>query len=187
MRQVLAVILLLGLTQPNAASAHILADRSAPGECKGDTIAPLEDNAPTLPADLVPGLLHWIARATDYEITNSLANPPSIAFCAKGDVILYESGLITVPHDLRAAYDLVEERILLVRPWDPDNPRDRSALLHELIHHVQLKNRIWECPQAPEWQAYKLQEAWLAEQGIEAEFDWLAIYIRSKCPRDIHP
>jgi len=186
-RRLLAAILFSTFALPGGGFGHILADSSVPGECQGDAVAPLEDIAPTLPADLLPGLLRWIARATDYDVADSLASPPSVAFCAKGDVILYESGLITVPHDLRAAYDLIEERVLLVRPWDADSLRDRSALLHELVHHVQMKNRSWECPQAPEWQAYELQEAWLAEQGIEAGFDWLQIYFRSKCPRDIHP
>jgi hypothetical protein len=61
------------------------------------------------------------------------------------------------------------------------------VLLHELVHAVQFDNRSWDCLGAPEWQAYKMQEAWLAEHGISADFDWLLIYMQSRCPRDIHP
>jgi hypothetical protein len=61
------------------------------------------------------------------------------------------------------------------------------VLLHELIHHVQLANRDYECLEQPEWEAYQLQEAFLAEHGIASGFDWLQIYFLSQCPRDIHP
>ena len=78
-------------------------------------------------------------------------------------------------------------RIHLVRPWDASNTKDRSRLLHELIHDVQYINRGWTCKEEPEWEAYKLQEAWLAAQGVASEFDWLHIFMLSRCPRDIRP
>lgn len=164
----------------------VLADRLAPQSCHGDGYA--LDQPPALPSEtLIADLLRWIGGATGYDITAALAKPPEIDFCITGEVIPYEDDIMTVPDDLRAAYDWPNRRILLVRPWTADDPRDRAALLHELIHHVQLLNRSYECPQAPEWEAYKLQEAWLAENRIEAGFDWLVIYMASRCPRDHHP
>jgi len=36
--------------------------------------------------------------------------------------------------------------------------------------------------------AYRLQEAWLAERGTEAEVNWVAVVLDSGCTRrDIHP
>ena len=78
-------------------------------------------------------------------------------------------------------------RIHLVRPWGAANARDQSRLLHELIHDVQFQNKSWECPNATEWEAYKLHEEWLQQHGINPNFNWFAIQMRARCPRDIHP
>ncbi len=48
-------------------------------------------------------------------------------------------------------------------------------------------NRTWEGPQRMEWQACRLQQEWLAGQGIEAGFNWFGIHLASTCPREIHP
>lgn len=99
----------------------------------------------------------------------------------------YEETRVLVDEHLRAVYDWPHQRVLIVAPWDAENPRDVSVLLHELVHHVQLADRAWPRLQAPEWEAYTLQERWLEERGIESGFDWLQIYFLSRCPRDIHP
>ncbi len=88
---------------------------------------------------------------------------------------------------LRGLFDPDAVRIWLVRTWNPENPKDLGVLLHELVHAHQTGQR-WECPQAMEWPACKLHELWLQENGITAEFDWLAVYLQSYCrPRDQHP
>lgn len=137
--------------------------------------------------DLVAPLLRWIGDHTDYDITQSLAAPPRISFCETGQIIHYEDRDVIVETGLRAAYDLTHQQIFLVRPWSAQDTFDLSVLLHELIHHVQLQNRSWDCIGAPEWEAYKLQEKWLKAHDIDPEFDWLTIYMMSRCPRDIHP
>jgi len=49
-----------------------------------------------------------------------------------------------------------------------DNLADRSILLHELVHHLQVANAAQStCREASEAQAYGLQIQWLREQGIE--------------------
>ena len=184
LRRACAVAVLFASAAP--ALAVVLADRLAPQSCQGDGEALALP--PTLPsAALVAELLHWIDAATSYDIAAALANPPEISFCSKGESIRYEDDILIVPNDLRAAYDWPNRRILLVQPWSADNPRDRSALLHELVHHVQLLNRGFDCPQASEWETYKLQDAWLTENDVESGFDWLLIYMASRCPRDHHP
>jgi Domain of unknown function (DUF6647) len=137
--------------------------------------------------EVVRDLIEWIGQNTNYDIERSLTNPPSVSFCDTGETIEYEAMEIVVDAQLRAAYDAKIRHVFLVRPWDASDTMDQSRLLHELIHDVQYLNRGWNCLQEPEWEAYKLQEMWLAQNGLDANFDWLQIFFASRCPRDIHP
>lgn len=159
------------------------AGRSAAQPAAEDCRSPRQAEAEALAGDL----LDWIAANTVYDVTETRAALPWIAFCAPGDVLSYEGAPVLVDPHLEAAYDAKARTIHLVDPWTPEDPFARSVLLHELIHDVQLLNRDWPCLGAPEWEAYKLQEQWLLEHGIEHDFDWLYIYFTSKCPRDVHP
>ena len=138
-------------------------------------------------AQTVAELLQWIGGKTDYDVSRVLADPPVIGFCRKGQEIPYEDRTMVVEPNDQAIYDPVNRRIYLVGPWSRTLTRDLGILLHELVHDVQFRNRTWNCPNETEWEAYKLHEAWLAEHGIAADFDWVRIYFQSKCPRDIHP
>jgi hypothetical protein len=135
----------------------------------------------------VDALLDWIEENTQYEVSQTREDPPEVSFCKMGDQIDYEGSLIIADKGINAAYDSQSRRIHIVGPWDQNNIRDQSILLHELIHDVQLFNRDWYCLQEPEWETYKLQDKWLQEQGMESGFDWLYIYFLSRCPRDHHP
>lgn len=136
--------------------------------------------------ELIRELVTWIGGHTAYDVSKTLADPPEISFCREGEVIDYESDHVLVDEMLRAAFDLQSRRIFLVQPWNAANPRNLSTLLHELIHDVQHLNRDWACKGEPEWEAYKLQEAWLAEQGIESRFDWMFIFVISRCRPAVH-
>lgn len=140
-----------------------------------------------LPDGAVGQLLDWIEQQTDYDASKARSDPPAIVTCATGDVIDYAHEATIVDQGIHGLYDFDQRRIYLIEPWEYDNLLDRSVLLHELFHAVQLDNREWDCVGAPEWEAYKLQEAWLAEHGLEADFDWIEIYFWSRCPKDIHP
>ncbi len=167
------------------AEAYILTQHRPIDDCLVPVAASLEPAF--VPQSVVADLLDWIADATTYDVADTRDNPPEISFCSIGDIIPYEGDEVLVNDTLSGAYDLPNRRIILVRPWDPGDIRDRSVLLHELIHHVQLRNRGYECVQAPEWEAYKLQEAYLNAHGLASGFDWLQIYFLSQCPRSIHP
>jgi hypothetical protein len=149
-------------------------------DCPLPPVAPLADPA-LVPAKLVGTLLDWIAAETGYDVTPVRDDPPEITFCAVGDLIEYEDIAVHVGSDLHGLYDDIHRRIVLVRPWSPEDPRDRALLLHELTHRVQMANREWPCPQAPEWEAYQLQARYLAAHGIEAGFDWARIRTLSRC------
>lgn len=89
-----------------------------------------------------------------------------------------------------AAYDRDSATVYLRNDWDLDELRSRAALLHELVHHVQLFNRIpYECPAAREPLAYGLTLKWLREQGAKDPYalldtDEFTIMVRSMCPED---
>lgn len=135
---------------------------------------------------VITELFDWIGANTDYDVEAARAAPPEIYTCEKGEMIDYEDADLVVEGEIRGLYDLERRRVILTEPWDVNDLEDRSTLLHELIHHVQWTSREWPCPGAPEWEAYKLQERWLTAQGVVAEFDWVAILLRSQCERDIH-
>ena len=137
--------------------------------------------------ELIDDFAEWIEAETEYNVDIIKKNPPEVVFCDVDEIIEYEDTEITVPSDLRAAYDLPANRIFLVQPWDATDIENQSAFLHELVHAVQLGSRNWPCIQAPEWEAYSLQDLWLRQNGISKSFDWMQIYFLSRCPRDHHP
>jgi hypothetical protein len=164
-------------------------ERAAAAESGGwfSAADPVGRRGEAVPAAAITALIDWIDRHTDYDVTETRTDAPEVVFAWSGAQIPYEHGEITVGPSLRAAYDEEHRRIHLVRPWKVAFLRDRSTLLHELIHDVQSRNRSWPCAAKSEWEAYKLQAAWLAEHGVDAGFNWLQIFFLSRCRRDIHP
>jgi len=65
-----------------------------------------------------------------------------------------------------ALYRPAHSTILLRADWSRDSLRDRSILVHELVHHMQdAAGRGYPCPAAREREAYALQARWLEERG----------------------
>jgi hypothetical protein len=141
--------------------------------------------AAAVPAATVATLTRWIEAHSPYS-AEGLA-PPVIRFCHTGQVIAYGGRNVIVNRKLRAAYDIANDRIFLVSPWSANDPMNLSALLHELVHRLQFHVRKWKCPAAAEPEAYDLQQLWLTEHGIDANFDWLRIYVEARCPSGAHP
>ena len=88
----------------------------------------------------------------------------------------------------RGYYDPDTATIYLIRPWSPESPQDVSVFLHELVHHRQQVAGHWYCPGAQEPEAYRLQEAWLAERGESIAINRIAVALEAGCtPNDFHP
>jgi hypothetical protein len=89
--------------------------------------------------------------------------------------------------EFQALYNREEGSIYLPLEWQPDDLRQKSALLHELVHHVQRANNVEApCVAAHERQAYDLQIKWLREQGVDDPYSLirtneLSIYMVSVC------
>ena len=79
----------------------------------------------------------------------------------------------------RGLYDPESATIWLARPWAPRNPFDVGVLLHELVHHRQAVSGHWYCPGAQELPAYRLQQAWLNDLGLEPDVNWIAVVLEA--------
>ena len=138
----------------------------------------------------IRALLTELVSWTDAEETYRATSRPisKIKFVDAGETVTAEGQEFIVADRTRGLYDEKKATIYLARPWSVDDPFDRSVLLHELAHHLQVNTRHWYCPQAMEWDAYRLQETWLVEHGIQSGFYWPAILLESSCSkRDHHP
>jgi hypothetical protein len=92
--------------------------------------------------------------------------------------------------DLQALYDHASTTVYLPVNWRSNDLRQSSALLHELVHHVQWANNHMEgqCRGQLERQAYDLQIMWLREQGVANPHDVIGvdeftIFLISRCPQ----
>ena len=158
--QIWAAVLVVG-------TSLLLAQGATAADPTGtDCEAPEPPTGPVVTSSDLDGLIGWIALKTDYNLGSVYRDPPEIVFCKVGEIVDYEAEGLLVDEILAAAYDASRRRIYLVQPWSAEDPFDLSVLLHELVHAVQLDNREWPCPGAPEWEAYTLQSLWLRDHGI---------------------
>lgn len=136
------------------------------------------------PDGLVTRLERWLDVNSAYP---SRAAAPRIVILPAAEAEARGGHATMIRGRLRGLYEPETATIILSAPWSADDPRDVAVLLHELAHH-RMSARHWYCPQAQEEDAYRLQAAWLAAEGLEDGFYWPAIMLESSCaPRDIHP
>ncbi len=133
--------------------------------------------------NLMLDLLDWVALNTAYSVSKTKKNLPEIVFVKRHDRVIFNGQPLVIEDIFEGLYDAPENLVMLVSPWDSSNSYQVGTLLHELVHVVQsdASNWHWNCKQETEWEAYKLQQAWLIEQSIDSDFNWLAILIRSRC------
>lgn len=128
----------------------------------------------------------WLDTHTD------LPRPPlplaRVELVAPRAEILHEGHMTALGGSVRGVYDTQTATIYLVRQWFGDTARDRSVLLHEMVHHRQAHAQHWYCPQAMEWDAYLIQEDYLNAHGETGAFNWAWVLLASSCAvRDHHP
>ncbi|WP_323766407.1 DUF6647 family protein [Marinovum sp.] len=169
-----------------ALATAIVALFPAPPRAENTTLALSSEwrQADTVHA-LVSTLEDWLDARADWPRRQGL---PRIHFVSQWQAAARQGATASFQRGrLRGLYDPDRSEILLVRPWDSRNAEHVSVLLHELVHHRQAPH-YWYCPAPQELPAYRLQEAWLSEQGLSAEVNWVAVVLDVGCtPRDIHP
>ena len=187
--EVAAAILTFSSIGALLATDALGSDSYSPGVAPAQETAKRVDGDSRLPSlSLKVAMLKWIGANSEYDVTEIIAKPPTVAFCERGSTLVSEGEAVHFDDRLNGVYDPKTRRICLAEPWNAANVKNAGVLLHELVHHVQFQNRRWLCPKKTEWEAYKLQEAWLIENGATPDFNWLFILLSSSCtPRDFHP
>ena len=117
-------------------------------------------------------LTAWIVKKTGW----ALGDAPPVHFIPFAELVKFFTGGKPTTSQIEALYSEQEHSIYLPDSWRPDALRDRSILLHELVHHLQYLNKVKvTCSSEYELQAVKLQVTWLLEQGVEDPLHLLGI------------
>jgi len=130
-------------------------------------------------SEIVVELISWIVLRTGWTKKEkpviNLVPPEKIAtICGNGHT--------------KACFAHKGRTIYLPQTWDAKNLRDRAALLHELVHYLQVLNSIEaKCAAAYEKDAYRLTIVWLQQHGVSEPYQFLnidkfTIGIYSACP-----
>lgn len=155
--------------------AMLVDARSSEATCNPETIEP----------GIVTNLIAWIVAKTGWTVQE----PPSICFVSLGQLRKIYQGDGGASNEVRIGgiYSSDIHKIFLLNNWNANDLRDRSALLHELVHHLQRLNYVkTACLAANEAEAYHLQLEWLRERGIQDPYTFLdinefAILLISQC------
>lgn len=145
---------------------------------------------------LLGALMVWISENSDLRRVQTV---PRIKFSASEEMVALQSAelagwRVATPrtashaeeHTVTAVYDSATGTIHLPADWTGETPGQLSILVHEFVHHLQHANAMkFECPQAREAGAYRVQQKWLALFGrdLESEFgvDAFTLLVRTKC------
>lgn len=116
---------------------------------------------------LIAAMMAWIAGVTSLPVPES---PPTVARLTPQELAqrVNPDGAYdpTMARRYLALYHADSRTILLREDWDSADVRDRSILLHELVHHMQAAAaRTYPCRGARERVAYEIQALWLERRG----------------------
>lgn len=140
----------------------------------------------SIPLNIVTRFITWITARTGW----LEKHPPTIQLVPPGQLnkMYFGKGSGSRSVTIRALYDKKADTIYLPSTWSADNLRDRSYLLHELVHHLQNLNKVEAaCYNAYNIKAYQLQFEWLREHGIQNPRSFLNIgpivlFMSGQCP-----
>ena len=123
---------------------------------------------------VVSDLTRWIIQKTRWTISTT----PSIRLGSNEQLITLYFGSGFEPNgiEMHSLYSRKSHVIYLRNTWKSATIVDRSLLLHELVHHLQLLNGMKvACPEEYEAQAYHLQIEWLREQSVNEPYKLLGL------------
>jgi hypothetical protein len=148
--------------------------------------AAAEDRHPAIETEIVTRFINWIISKTGWAERNS----PKISFASPAQLNELYFGKSSGSNGItiKALYERRSQAIHLSSTWNPSNLRDRSYLVHELVHHLQFLNHVEvACANALDIEAYQLQFDWLCEKGIRDPQAFLGIsdlvlFSLAQCP-----
>jgi hypothetical protein len=143
----------IGDDSPNGRCAPEVLDQAV-ADCRSSTEATKEADA----------LTAWIAEQTGWPVR---AVPP-IRLVPREEIKNVFGKEMASDLNVEALHSNKDHIVYLLESWRPGNLRDRSILLHELVHHLQYLNNVKTvCHAEEERQAYDLQIKWLREHGVD--------------------
>ena len=168
---VVGVVSALWLYQPSGTMAAEAGMADAISADPGSAVVlsePASDRSKLL--DMIAG---WLAMNYDLPRPDDL---PDLVVTAPERLAVLRYGPDADPaygDDLVAVYSDSERRIYLAPGWDPATPAGLSAIVHEMVHHLQnAAGMRHACPGEREALAYAAQEDWLGlfARSLESEF-----------------
>ena len=139
-----------------------------------------------LASEMIPRMIAWIAASTGWK--GQPAPPVHFATPAQLARMLYGENAGADRICPTALYSIERHEVYLSTAWKADDLRDRSMLLHELVHHLQVLDKVKvDCQALYDRQAYHWQTTWLREQGIAEPYKFLrlnefTVYTMTSCP-----
>jgi hypothetical protein len=135
---------------------------------------------------LVATLIAWIAAHSNLTV----ADRPHIEIVPRQTMSNLYFGAASTKnfYHLQAFYLPAKATVYLPESWRRASLRDKSILVHELVHHLQAANNVRvSCPAALEREAYNLQFKWLREQSVKDPYEYsglnvLTVTLASTCP-----
>jgi hypothetical protein len=94
--------------------------------------------------------------------------------------------LAAYSREVVAIYNDTTKTIFLPTGWTGASPAEVSVLVHEMVHHLQnLSGLKYDCPAGREKLAYKAQNEWLQQFGLDLqkafEVDMLTLLVTTSC------
>ncbi len=116
-------------------------------------------------------MIVWLCANFDLQSTERL---PRVELLPAHQLALLHYGSAgSSGDDVVSLYDDISQTIYLKNDWSGKTPAETSALLHELVHHLQnLASTRYSCPEEREALAYRAQKSWLALFGETLEEDF---------------
>jgi hypothetical protein len=143
---------------------------------------------------LLTEIANWLSANFDLPRTETASPMKLTAMRYKGllpegwreDRIEDPAVLTASPREILAVYNDTTKTIFLAQGWSAATPAEVSILVHEMVHHLQnLGGFKYECPAAREKLAYKAQNEWLQQFGLDLEqafeVDMLTVLVSSTC------
>lgn len=155
-RRILALGFALALLGWGAAAVR--ADPQAGLSPPADRTVPLEA--------LLRAVTVWVASELELPVPATL---PAVVFTSPRSMVEMRYGM-AANDQLRvtALYHARTQRIFLADDWTGETQKELSVLVHEMVHHVEAQAGVqFSCPNQRERSAYRLQEHWLAQFGID--------------------
>ena len=109
---------------------------------------------------LLASIVTWLAL--NYGLPATYAYP-KIQYLSEAEIYKARYGQFGARYwTVISAYDARTDTILLPQNWTPVSPPDVSALVREMVHHLQKNAGLkYACAEGREAPAYAAQEKWL--------------------------